>query len=150
MLVNPSHVFIHVWAVFRHIVAVDAPETIFPKITAGSLMSHHEVLPREDVCAKGIVEGAIIADNESTWKNCFQIRLRKTLFSSSFQCSPKTTIFHITLVCDLNCLSIWKIYTHCCKGFFKDTSNSCVILKREHKKQIYTRENHNPLVYFEQ
>lgn len=90
MLVNPSHVLVHVRTVLRHVVAVDAPEAALAMIAAGPVMSHHAVLLYKAVGAMGTVEPAVIVGRGSTWKNRFRIRTVERTFRtlSCFQTLP--------------------------------------------------------------
>lgn len=84
---NSSHMLVHVRAVLRLVLAVDASEVAsLAMIAAESLMSHHRILRREIVRndrtgAMGKAGPAIAVGHESTWKNCYKIRRIKQALS---------------------------------------------------------------------
>lgn len=88
VLVNPSHMLVHVRAVLRLILAVDASEVAsLAIIAAESLISRYRVLRRETVArnsrtgAMGKAGPAITVGHGSTWKNCYMIRRIKQAFT---------------------------------------------------------------------
>lgn len=148
VLVNPSHMLVHVRAVLRLVHAVDASEVAFlAMITAKSLMPHCGVLRRETVGdgrTGAMGKPAIAVGHGSTWKNCHKIRrIKQTADLSShlsLQRSHKSTPryfknthmwFRQTWPQPL----IWKIYLSLLQ------ENICNLrdIKRKHKKQIYIR-----------
>ncbi|KAL6263996.1 hypothetical protein P5V15_004077 [Pogonomyrmex californicus] len=80
MLVNPSHMLVHVRAVLRLVLAIDASEVaVLPIITAESLLSRRTVLRRKIVKdsrtgAMGKAGPAVAVGYGSTWKKCYKIR----------------------------------------------------------------------------
>lgn len=77
MLVNSSHVLVHIRAVLGLVIAVDAPEAALAAmiIAAGTIMPHQAVLRRKAMRngrtgATKTVGPVVIVGHGSTWKNC--------------------------------------------------------------------------------
>lgn len=86
VLVNPSHMLVHVRAVLRLVLAVDASEVAFLAMIAAESLMHRRVLRRETMKngwtrAMGKAGPAISVGHGSTWKNCYKIRRIKQAFS---------------------------------------------------------------------
>jgi hypothetical protein len=80
MLVNSSHVLVHIRAVLGLVIAVDAPEAALAMmIDAGTMMPRQAVLRRNamrngQTGATKTVEPVVVVGHGSTWKNCQRIR----------------------------------------------------------------------------
>jgi len=86
VLVNPSHVLVHVRAVLRLVLAVDASEVASLAMIATESLMSHGILWRETkrysrTGAVGKVGPAITVGHGSTWKNCYKIRRIKQALS---------------------------------------------------------------------
>lgn len=153
---NPPHMLVHVRAVLRLVLAVDASEVAsLAMIAAKSWMSYYgRVLGRETVRngrtgAMGKAGPAIAVGHGSTWKNCYKIRrIKQAIHVRAYSAlinqrsdNNTHTWFRRTWSRPLT----WKIYLSPLQENIRNLRDT----KRKHKKQIYIRTRDTSSAYFQ-